>query len=101
MRIAYRAADIPMSPAMQIDAASLHLVVERDKVRRGQQRLLVRVADQADSNANLELDELRRIGGIAGVVTVGAGSPVKARSLPGITDLDRGAAGPHSIAHEV
>src|SRR6266567_5489276 len=101
MRIAYGAADIFMSPAMQIDAASLHLVVERNKVRRSQQGLLVRVADQADISADLALDELRRNGGIASVVAVGAGSPVKARSLPGITDLDQGATGPHSVAHEV
>lgn len=101
MRIAYGAADILMSLAMQIDAASFHLVVERNKVRRSQQGLLVREADQAGINANLALDEFRRIGGIASDVAVGAGSPVKACSLPGITDLDQGTSGPHSVAHKV
>src|SRR5262245_3445517 len=102
MRKSYGAADIRMSLAMQVDAASFHLVVERDKVRRRQQGLLVGGADQRGMNADLALDKLRRIGGTAtAVVAVGARSPVKARGLPGITDLDQRATGPHSVAHEL
>src|SRR5262245_74619 len=101
MRIAQRAADVGVPPAVEVEAKSLHLIVEGYEVRRVEQRLLIRSGDQWSVHADLARHGLWRVGGIPCIVAERPGRAVEASGFPRLANLDLAFALTDSVAHEI